>query len=94
MAQQRENRSPQQRRVPSWTEWGCYFESRGDYGSAAKAYGRAYAEQPNPVLAYEAGVDSERVGDIAQALEHYANVLSTPSEALPQSPQLLKGPEL
>jgi hypothetical protein len=81
-------------RAPSWSEWGCWYEAHGDYGHAAAAYGQAYQEQQNPTLAYEAGVDSERAGDMTQALGYYAMVLSTPFETPSQRSSLQKGNEL
>ena len=91
---QNESRLPPRRHAPSWSEWGRWFEALGDYPRAAEAFKQAYAEQRNPVIAYEAGMDSERAGDITQALGYYALVLSTTTERPPQSPSHQKGTEL
>jgi hypothetical protein len=66
---------------PKWVSWGAWFETRGDYLHAATAYGQAYQEQKDPTLAFAAGRSAECGGDIAQAVDYYAQLLSRKPEA-------------
>lgn len=93
-AQKSQQESPQGGVLPAWAAWGSWYEEQGDYGRAAEAYGRAYAQQPDSALAYEAGMDSERAGDLTQALGYYACVLSPPAQTPPKRSTSQKGTEL
>lgn len=63
-----------------WQAWGVYYESQGDYERAAAAYGKAYAEQPDPATAFAAGQAAESAGDVTQALVYYSQLLKSSSE--------------
>ncbi|MCX6358675.1 MAG: hypothetical protein NT029_02620 [Armatimonadetes bacterium] len=59
----------------AWSDWGSYYEQKGDYRSAAYAYGMAHSEKRDPTTAFAYGRASEASGDLASAMDRYAAVL-------------------
>jgi hypothetical protein len=80
--------APPQRAAPgaavppriNWAAWGAWYDAQGAYHEAAAAYGRAYAEQPTPLLALAAGQAAENAGDMTLALTYYTKSLQRPAE--------------
>jgi hypothetical protein len=59
----------------SLTRLAYWYECRGDFRSAADAYGQAAQIHPTDSLLFDAGRTSECAGDTAQAVDYYARML-------------------
>jgi hypothetical protein len=71
---------PRPRRVAGpgprdWATWGTLSEASGEHGLAAVAYRRAFEREPTAALGLAAGRSAERAGDVAGALDLYAQLL-------------------
>ena len=79
----------------AWARWGAWYEANGDYSGAASAYGRAFAEKPDPDMAFAAGQAAENAGDVSQAVLYYTQLLKRPSDRkpLPEKGTSLWNPE-
>ncbi len=68
--------SPSPGSADSWALCGLAADRQGDHLAAAAAYRQAYARTGVPGLALAAGHSAEQGGDMAEAIDRYAEFLS------------------
>lgn len=80
-------KSPTGTQPASWEQMASWYESHGDYWAAAAAYGQAVRENPTENRVFDAGRTSECAGDMAQAIDYYARLLTQERAQKPHSRQ-------
>lgn len=72
---------------PTWREVGMVYEAQGDHDLAEQAYSKSYQEHPTPEVAYDIGREAERQGNVADAMDIYADLLARNTDENTQTPQ-------